>query len=307
MLILSSIGRIIGSASLLINYIFEDLVVEYFWIGNLCFLCGFDNSLFVGSYAIISDETSPEMRTVRFMIIGGLWHVGMALSNLITGYILEYGTFYAVLGTGFGAQLLGLLYSIFVVRSRKIQTPSTAAPPVWNIFSGLKDSAVTAFKKRPHGVRHILLLIIFTAFLCEFTWGTRFVAIDYYFARKRFPWPEVNDNPTFPVTWLSQFYSTCDLTQTVAVFSLVPLLTNVFHVHDAILSSLGHLSLMAGFLNIALATSRNMWYINAALAVFTGTQTPALRALLSKIVEPGEVGKVSFKTILLLLARRACA
>ena len=41
----------------------------------------------------------------------------------------------------------------------------------------------------------------------------RFMGIDYYFVRAQYDWPEIADNPTYPVTWLSQFYSIIDIPQ----------------------------------------------------------------------------------------------
>ena len=62
--------------------------------------------------------------------------------------------------------------------------------------------------------------------------------------------------------------------------------------HDAVLATLAHLSLLAGLINFAFATNRNLLYVNAALWILAPNQTPAIRAILSKIVNPDEVGKV---------------
>ena len=43
--------------------------------------------------------------------------------------------------------------------------------------------------------------------------GIRFMGIDYYFVRAQYDWPEVAENPTYPVTWLSQFYTIIDIPQ----------------------------------------------------------------------------------------------
>ena len=291
LIILTCLGRLAMVASLLLNYTCEGLVIEFFWLDFPNYLCGADNSLFLGAYAMVTDETTPKMRTIRILILSALWHIGMALANLVTGYILEFGTFYAVLATNCGAVIAGLLYSFFVLRSSQDQTKNISCMDVFS-FKGFLGSVSTVIKKRTHGLRHIIILLIFTACLCEFTWGVRFVGIDYYYTRRKFAWPEIAENPTFPVTWLSQYHTILDTPQTLAVFFIVPFLTNVFHVHDAIISTLGHLSLMAIFINVALATERNMMYLNAALGIFIPTQTPAMRAMLSKIVEPDEIGKV---------------
>ena len=45
--------------------------------------------------------------------------------------------------------------------------------------------------------------------------GIRFMGIDYYFVRAQYDWPEVAENPTYPVTWLSQFYTIIDIPQVI--------------------------------------------------------------------------------------------
>ena len=48
----------------------------------------------------------------------------------------------------------------------------------------------------------------------------RFMGIDYYFVRAQYEWPEIADNPTYPVTWLSQFYSIIDIPQVVTIYCI---------------------------------------------------------------------------------------
>ena len=149
----------------------------------------------------------------------------------------------------------------------------------------------TVFRKRENGLRHVVLLLIFTACLCEFCKGV--IVVNYYYITRKFSWPEITDNPSFPVTWLSQLNTIIDIPGILAVFFIVPFLTNIFHLHDTILAILAHISLMAGLINYAFATSRNFLYINAVLWILTPIQTPTIRAILSKIVDHQEVGKVS--------------
>ena len=109
---LSIIGRLSRVISLLFNYVHKELVIEYFWLDFLHYLCGNNNSLFIGALAIITDDTSTEIRTIRILIISGVFETGLALSNLVSGYFLEYRTFYASLATYFALVILALLYTI---------------------------------------------------------------------------------------------------------------------------------------------------------------------------------------------------
>ena len=92
------------------------------------------------------------------------------------------------------------------------------------------------------------------------------MGIDYYYLRATYPWPEQAFDPTYPVRWVSQFYTISDVSQvllialgrlemfemgeasvefscfpfskcqTLATFLLVPILTNRMKLHDALVS-----------------------------------------------------------------------
>lgn len=286
---LTIVGRLSRVISLLFNYVYKDLVIEYFWVDCLHQLCGNNNSLFIGAFAIVTDETSMKVRTIRILIISGIFEVGLALSNLVTGYILEYGTFYASLATYFGFISVALLYSLFILRSSHKKNIKYSMKDIFS-FKEFFSSVSTVFRKRDKGLRHVVILLIFTSYLCEFCNGV--VVVNYYYITRKFSWPEITDNPSFPVTWLSQLNTIIDIPRILAVFFIVPFLTNMFQLHDTILAALAQISLIAGLLNYAFAANRNLLYINAVLWILTPNQNPAIRAILSKIVDTHEVGKV---------------
>lgn len=195
--------------------------------------------------------------------------------------------------------LLALTYILLVMTQKK--TESVSLTDILN-FHSFFEGVYVVFKPRVHGLRGVVITIIVICLLCQLSWGVRFMGIDYYFVRAAYDWPEVADNPTYPVTWLSQYYTIIDIPQTLAVFFIVPFLTNWLQLHDALVSSLGHLSLMVVFATPALAPTRTWWYINAVTGIFVPTQTPALRALISKLVKGDEVGKVfAFQSVAMSL------
>ena len=289
LIILSCLGRFASVASLLINFVCKDLVVEYFWLEFPNYLCGDNSSLLLGAYAIVADRSSPNTRTLRILVLNGIQRIGSALGNLVAGYILEYGTFLASLGVYVVLLIGALLYSVFVLQSGQQQAKKSSLRDVYSLkyFQSLFSFIV---RRRDNGMRHIILLLIFTACLSDFSWGC--FTVDYLYITRKFSWPEISDNPTYPVTWYSQLKTIIDIPQILAVFFIIPFLTNILHIHDLILAALAHLCFIAGVLNFAFAANRNLLYLNAVLWIFAPNQTPAIRAILSKIVDPDEVGKV---------------
>jgi len=289
-LILCMIGRLLAISIIFLNYMMEDLVIEWMWFDAIYEICGGEVAIFLAAYATISDESGEETRTIRILIISALWHISTALANLLTGYILQYTKLLGVMAVSATCCFIALLYVIFIMTQKK-RDGKVGLGDIFTLKS-LFDGVAVVFKKRENGLRGVVITIIIICLLCQFTWGVRFMGIDYYFVRAQYDWPELSENPTYPVTWLSQFYSIIDIPQTLSVFFIVPFLTNWLGLHDALMSSLGHFCLILVNITPSIVPSRNWWYMGAVTGIFIPTQTPALRALLSKLVPADEVGKV---------------
>jgi len=249
-------GRILATLAVLLSYILENLVVEWLWLDIIYELCGGESGLFLAAYATIADETTDETRTIRILIISALWHIGTGLANFVTGYILQYFKFLGVMAVSVACHIAAVSYVVFVMREKK-QESSAKLSDIFS-FSSFKEGFSVVLRKREAGMRRVVVATVVICCLCQFAWGVRFMGINYYFIRAVYKWPETKENPTYPVTWLAQYYTAVDVPQTIAVFLIVPWLTNWLGLHDALVSCLGHFSLLVMFVVPAVVPTRNL-------------------------------------------------
>ena len=146
------------------------------------------------------------MRTLRILVIAGLWHLAMAMGNLAAGLLLKYLTFVGLLAVSAGCHLLSLAYTSVFIREKEKEKKEVTLRSVLSCHR-FYDGLAAVLRPREKGLRvvgcallHLILLflqvvitIIFCSLLCEFTWGLRFMGINYYYVRANFPWPEADE------------------------------------------------------------------------------------------------------------------
>ena len=145
------------------------------------------------------------MRTLRILVIAGLWHIAMAMGNLAAGLLLKYLTFVGLLAVSAGCHLLSLAYTfVFIIEKKEKKEVTLRSVLSCHRFY---DGLAAVLRPREKGLRvvgclslHLILLllqvvitIILCSLLCEFTWGLRFMGINYYYVRANFPWPEADE------------------------------------------------------------------------------------------------------------------
>ena len=59
------------------------------------------------------------MRTLRILVIAGLWHIAMAMGNLAAGLLLKFLTFVGLLAVSAGCHLLSLAYTIVFIHEKQ--------------------------------------------------------------------------------------------------------------------------------------------------------------------------------------------
>ena len=134
------------------------------------------------------------IKSLRILIIAGLWHIATALANLLTGYILQvkgiflqslkrnlilhnchidfqYLSLVGVMASSAVCILLSLVYTIFLMRGKQLEK-KISLRDVLNLTT-FKDGLGLLFRKRERGRRMVIITIICICILCQFSWGTR--------------------------------------------------------------------------------------------------------------------------------------
>jgi hypothetical protein len=138
----------------------------------------------------------------------------------------------------------------------------------------------TAFKRRPNGGRVKLLLLIanFAIFMLPLN-SNRF---DYLLFQLRFKWT---------ILEYSNYLTAQRLFRMLGLFLLLPFLSRVAKVNDALVATVLTLVTTVAYLLIAIGVQDWLMYLSAALQ-FNSVITVIIRSQCTKTVDPDETGRV---------------
>ena len=151
----------------------------------------------------------------------------------------------------------------------------------------VKNSFNVVFKKREDGSRHFIgmLVLLFGLYSLAST-GANNINISY--AKKKFEW----DSDTEFNDWWSLYSSTNTLLTTFAIGAIMPVLTQVLKLNDLVISG-WCLTCYVGALCIIMIVPRaELLYASTPFQMFHSLTTTTIRAALSKIIDPNDIGKV---------------
>jgi MFS family permease len=326
LIVLPLIGYVFYNVWFLINVIFYDffpvewlmLEVIQFWFGG--FMC-----LFLGLYSYVSDISAENVRTVRIAIVDFVFFSGMAIGSGISGKIFVKFGYIAIYSIGGVLQVLAILYAVFFVKESKLiraemgldktaevdsetvsktaevdsETASKTAskeanedegrPGCCSIFSlhHIKESFGVAFKKRPGGVMHVVVMLILLFGLYGFA-NNGIGAVNITYARGKFEW-ETTDKFQ---EWWARYQSVGTVFNLFAIGVIMPIMTQVMHLRDLAITLICVLSSLAGIATVLFAEVAEVLYLANGLRMFSDVVTVGIRSALTKIVGSNDVGKV---------------
>lgn len=318
LLILPVIGYLYYSMIFLFSSIFfYELPPEFLLLEIFKDFFGSQMCLWMGAYSYMADISSFKTRTMRIAFIDMFFSSAATLSMGVSGIILincGYISIYAISTSFF---CVALLYCLLIVKESKqlgnekdfkhIQDEVARKKAIQDaqkkkeeldqkstfskiklIFNlkNIKQSFSTALKKRQHGMRHIICLLILMYGLFGMANGVGGVANQY--ARKKFEWSSSDD---FNIWW-STYSSVGTLFVIFAIAVLMPIMTQYLKLSDTTILLLASASTFAGHLTTQLAEVANILYLASALKLFSDISTVTARSALTKAVGPLEVGRV---------------
>ncbi len=152
----------------------------------------------------------------------------------------------------------------------------------------LAESFNVAFKKRPGGVRHVVIILISLFGLYSFA-NNGVSSINIQYARKKFTWTDGSDD--FNERW-AQLQSVGTVFNLFAIGALMPIMTQVLRLRDLSITAICVMSSVMGISTILLAKSFEWLYLANFLRMFSDVVTVGIRSALTKIVGEKDVGKV---------------
>ena len=210
-------------------------------------------------------------------------------------------------------QSLAILYGIFFIKEQKVvqllcdaqcQSEKTwllqkkvedgednnrPAMTLRKVFSlkHLKSSFRVLFKRREDGSRHFICILVLLFGMYSFASnGANNINISYI--KQNFLWAEGQFN-----LWYSKFSSTNTVLTVVAIGVMLPFFTQVLKLNDLVITTFCLSCYVLGLCTIMLASHSNILFVSSAFNMFHSLTTTTIRSALSKVIEPGDIGKVS--------------
>jgi len=145
----------------------------------------------------------------------------------------------------------------------------------------LKDVVRVTMKKRQHGLRRVILLLILLM-LAIVTIASD-SGITYLYTRKKFHWGEQE---------YTQFSTCVVIVSGLSIFLAMPLLSLYWKLHDATIGILASISKITSLVIMSLAPNGWVLFVGACTGFLGSLSAIVIRSMLSKSVVKSELGKV---------------
>ncbi|XP_022816276.1 solute carrier family 46 member 3-like [Spodoptera litura] len=263
--------------------IFSEALIEGF-TGGWC-IC------FLTAFAFISTITTDETRTFRLGLVSFSVTVAFPIGMGVSGILLKKIGYYGCYGLTSGLQFLNLMYIVFVVRDPKRNKEQKkhdrqGCCHLFRVFfdpSNVKETIAVLLKKAPKSRRlRLCVLLGVVSVLFGPMYGE--ISVMYLSTRYRFNWDEVK---------FSIFQSYNFITHTIGTIFSILVLSKYLKWHDSLLGIVSTLSKIAASFVYCFAKNEKVFYIAPMVEILNGTSLLAMRSIISKLVEPNELGKVN--------------
>ncbi|XP_046438910.1 proton-coupled folate transporter-like [Daphnia pulex] len=291
-LLFPACGMVLASIVYILMSLYDSIPVSMIVLAS--FLSGIFGgfvSCIMSVMSYISAVTSEESRSLRVAMLEAMTFCGGTVGPFIGGALLGATQSHAAVFLVIMAfYVLVILYVIFLVpsvkddRSADEQLILTSENYCRKLFSchHFQSSLQTCFKPRPNNRRRNLLLLIACA-LITMTVTAGEMDVAYLFTKDD------------PLNWSYETYSYYfGLKFGVGALSLIALSPVVrrLNLQEAITCCIGLVSKAAGLVLHGFATTNAMMFCVPFLSMFNTFCLPSIRSLLSKQVDPNELGKL---------------
>ncbi|CAH1110898.1 unnamed protein product [Psylliodes chrysocephalus] len=291
-LLITLIGTCLSPLLMVVFSYFDNVNPWYFLISLIPqIISGGTITYLAITLAYISDISTPETRGIRMAFFEATLAFGVLTGSVVSSYIFYATNYEFIFAIAAGCVLIGILYTVFVIPeslSSLERTLDDSNSSMDNPFKYITDMIGTTFKQRENNDRSLILLLSTALILFTFANnGDNF--IQFIYLRKKLDWNLTKYTLYYGMT--SFLWATGALTGTF-------LFHNKLKIKECNLALLGTLSIIGCFILQELAFNDLYIYLAGLARLFAGLVSPMLRALVSKMVPPHEVGKIFSVTMI---------
>jgi PCFT/HCP family folate transporter-like MFS transporter 1/3 len=292
------VGYFLGSLINIINYAFIDtLPLEFFYLNKISAFFGGYAVYFLGVFVYGTTVTKPEERAYRLARLDGMLTLSDIIGTMLSPYIFDYMGYYGNYVFSSASFALAIIHLVFFVKEpidTKPQTPLTNNTTDKNLISKLKEFFFTAViiplksmkevvtKDRKSTVKFLITLQLLCYFLYLFT--SQVNRLVYLYMLLVFDGFTGKDYAHLSVVM--------SLLRIVFLLFIMPVISGKLKVHDALLITIMLGIEVIGAIAKPFTTTLWQFYIAYGLGTIGYCKFGIIRSLLSKFIEPDEVGKV---------------
>ncbi len=293
LLVLPFVGSILSYLAYMLNYyFFYEMSTGWLLLGSVVGLTGAYQCLNMGLYGYVSDVTSARDRTMRLSVLNGVFSLAYVVGNVMGSRLYDAsGNYYLIFGISCGIAVLAIAYSLLFLRETVDATEEQKRQHGLFDLENVRACFRTALRRRPgNGRLHVLLLV---ANFAIFMFPLNTSHYDYLLTQLRYDWTIVE---------YSDYLSVQRICRLLGLFLLLPFLSRVARIDDALTASACTLATVAAYLLIALGQEDwtgpdGSWpagwimFLSAALQ-FNSVITVIIRSQCTKSVDEDETGRV---------------
>ncbi|KAL1448233.1 hypothetical protein WDU94_007436 [Cyamophila willieti] len=235
--------------------------------------------LFTAAVCYTSDNTSVKSRTFRIGILASLYYLATPLGSALSGKLMVQFGFLVCFSLCTLLNTLALLVSSCLIPDTSVDyDPRRVEPFTRQILDNFK----VLVRRRPHHSRLIVVLCVLTSPLVRSPMVGEYSVL-YLFVRYKFGWNEADFGYFAAFKLAGIFFGT--------VFSM-GILSKTCGMSDSMIGILASISDMAAATCYIFVTSSWQMFVVPLLDIFHGAAQVICAAIISKHIEPNELGKV---------------
>uniref|UniRef100_A0AAR5Q7W0 Major facilitator superfamily (MFS) profile domain-containing protein n=2 Tax=Dendroctonus ponderosae TaxID=77166 RepID=A0AAR5Q7W0_DENPD len=248
-------------------------------------------AMFTGVYSYISDLSTEEERTMRIGAVNMLANVSMCIGTALSGIFYRVVGFYGVYLIALCMYSVSLVYGYFFIHDPKEESSDNAIAQKSKGF--LRDffqtehitetlkTVVRTGNKRGRKKRVCAIMFLFIVIIGP-VYGE--LNVVYFFVRLQFGWDSVEYS----------FFATFQfITNILGTMFSLSFFTQFLKLDDSILGIISCSTKIMASGVYAFASSPIYFYLGPIVEILNGTSFIAMRAMITKLVLPEELGKVN--------------
>ncbi|CAM1311402.1 Uncharacterised protein g5674 [Pycnogonum litorale] len=283
-LILPTFGSLLSQLGLLLLVFFDNDATALVLVATLPYgILGGPVTFAMAIYSYLADITGTSCRMLRLSILDGISFVGGPIGAFVGGTLKHHFGYESVFVTAMCLDFAMILYTYFVVDETVQDLGAYSGhyyKDIVKIGSFLKTFKAV-FRKRDFNAHSIVKVILVNH--CVISVALRGEEmIGYLYVHAKFGW-----SLSVYTVFIGYYMLMC----IVGLILTVPLFSWKLKVSDSRLGSVGCISRFIASVFIALSTNTLMVFVAATIGLLSNLATVSVRSIISKVVEPDEVGK----------------